>query len=60
MLVHTLLMFVTCTAKVYILCVADNLKTFKASRRGAVKLVKHVFIDKWMSRESLKQSKTRV
>ncbi|CAI8052901.1 Telomerase reverse transcriptase [Geodia barretti] len=39
---------------------SHNLKTFKASRRGAVKLVKHVFIDKWMSRESQKQSKTRI
>jgi hypothetical protein len=39
---------------------SHNLKTFKASRRGAVKLVKHVFIDKWRSRESHRQSKTRI
>lgn len=38
-------------------CIEDNLKAFKASRRGAAKLVKHVFIDKWKSQESQKRDR---
>ena len=38
----------------------DNLKALKDSRRGAIKLVQHVFIDKWKSHDSEKQTKSRV